>query len=80
MLSELAKAEKVVGLKQTKRAIADGTAQNVYIAEDAEMRLRLEISLLCESYNVPVTMVESMKALGGACGIKIGATTAALIK
>lgn len=45
MLNELAKGgSKVTGLKQTRRAILDGRADSVYIAEDAEMRLRLELS------------------------------------
>lgn len=80
MLSELANGKKVTGLKQTKRAVLDGRAISVYIAEDAEMRLRLELSELCSQYGVPQFKVESMRALGHACGIKIGASSAAVLR
>ena len=81
MLNELAKGgSKVTGLKQTRRAILDGRADSVYIAEDAEMRLRLELSQLCHEHNVPVFNAGSMRELGHACGIKIGASSAAVLK
>lgn len=80
MLSELATTKKVTGLKQTKRAIIDGRAASVYIAEDAEMRLRLELSNLCMEHEVPQIMIESMEELGHACGLRIGASSAALLR
>jgi len=80
MLSELASARIVTGLKQTKRAVESGRAASVYIAEDAETRLRLELSQLCSRYGVQEHSAESMLALGRACGIKIGASSAAVLK
>ena len=80
MLSELAKGRKVTGIKQTRRAVLTGSAEAVYIAEDAEMRLRLELSKLCEQYGVSSCYVPSMKELGKACGIRVGASAAALLK
>ena len=79
MLSELARSKKVTGLKQTKRAIVDGRARGVYIAEDAETRLRTELSELCRRYGVPEYPAESMRALGRACGVDIGASAAAIL-
>ena len=38
MLSELHSAHKVIGVKQTKKAIKDGKAAMVYVALDAEKR------------------------------------------
>ena len=39
MLSELHSAHKVIGVKQTKKAIKDGKAAMVYVALDAEKRV-----------------------------------------
>ena len=38
MLSELRTAHKVIGVKQSKKAIRDGAAAEVYVALDAEKR------------------------------------------
>ena len=39
MLSQLTAAAKVVGVKQSRKAIRDGKAARVYIALDAEQRV-----------------------------------------
>ena len=39
MLSQLSQAAKVVGVKQSKKAIRDGNAQTVFVADDAEQRV-----------------------------------------
>ena len=39
MLSELRTAHKVIGVKQSKKAIRDGAAAGVYIALGAEKRV-----------------------------------------
>ena len=80
MLSELADGKKVTGLKQTRRAVLNGSAVRVYIAEDAEMRLRRELVEICQSFQVPYEEIESMEKLGQACGIRIGASSAALLR
>lgn len=80
MLSELANRKVVTGLKQTIRAVEKGAAEEVYIAEDAETRLRLELLKVCDGNGVPVRSADSMAALGHACGIKIGASSAAVLK
>jgi len=35
---------------------------------------------MCQSRNIAVTYVDSMKELGKACGIEVGAATAAILK
>lgn len=79
MLSKLAEASKVVGAKQTRRALAGGQAQTVYLAEDADPRVTEAIRELCRECGVPVCDVPTMKELGQACGISVGAAVAALI-
>ena len=39
MLSELHTAHKVIGVKQSKKAIRDGAAAQVFVALDAEKRV-----------------------------------------
>ena len=80
MLSELANRRVVTGLTQTIRAVEKGAAEEVYIAEDAETRLRLELLKVCDRGGVTVHPAGSMAELGRACGIKIGASSAAVLK
>lgn len=79
MLSELIASQKVVGAKQTRRALAGGQARTVYLAEDADPRVTEAIRDLCRESGVPVCDVPTMKELGQACGISVGAAVAALI-
>ena len=80
MLSELSGSSKVVGAKQTKRALTGGNAAAVYLAEDADPRVTEAIRELCAERGVPVCDVPSMKELGKACGISVGAAVAARIR
>ena len=52
MLSELHSAHKVIGVKQTKKAIKDGRAAMVYVALDAEKRVTGPIYELCTENHI----------------------------
>jgi len=69
----------IVGTKQTVRALKSGHVQEIFVAEDADIRIRENIIHTAKEMNVPFTMVDSMKKLGKACGIDVGATTVAII-
>ena len=71
---------KVVGVKQTAKALQKKTASGVYIAADAEERITAPIKEECEKQNVDCLVVESMQVLGKACGIHAGASAAAILK
>ena len=71
---------KVVGVKQTAKALQKQTASGVFIAADAEERITAPIKAECENQNVDCLVVESMQALGKACGIHAGASAAAILK
>lgn len=73
MIAQLSSAAKVVGVKQSKKVIRDGGAKQVFIAADAERRITVPICELCEQHGVTVTEVPSMKELGQAVGIAVGA-------
>jgi large subunit ribosomal protein L7A len=68
----------IVGTKQTVRAIKSEVISEVVVAIDADPRLTSKIVLLASEANIPVTYVDSMKKLGKACGIKVGAAVVAI--
>lgn len=79
MLEALSGAHKVVGVKQTKKALLEGAANGVYIAGDADDRVTGPIRRLCEASGIPVTECATMRELGEACGIEVGAAAAATL-
>ncbi len=81
MLDETLKRakQKTVGVKQTLRAIEKGTAQRVFVAEDADAPVTRPIIELCLSHQVELVRVATMLELGKACGIEVGAAVAAIL-
>lgn len=80
MLSELKAGARVVGAKQTRRALDSACALRVFLASDADPRVTGPVELLCTERGVPVEKGATMKELGAACGIAVGAAVAALVK
>lgn len=78
-MRKLQAGQFVVGVKQTTRAIQQGRAKEVFIARDAEMRVVEKVIQLCQEAGLPITYVESMRELGEACGIDVGASAVAII-
>lgn len=67
-----------IGTKQATRMIELGEATEVFVAKDADPRLTGKVVNLCKKCGVNVTYVDSMKQLGKACGIEVGAAVAAV--
>lgn len=80
MLSELSTQKKVVGIKQSRRAITEGAAVKAFIALDAENRIRQQLTELCAQMGVPVETVPTMHELGQGCGIEVGAAVAVIVR
>lgn len=80
MLSKLKTEEKLVGVKQSKKAIKEGRAAVVFIAEDSETRVKEPVGALCRELGVEIFSVSTMRELGEACGIEIGAAVAVILK
>ena len=80
MLEELKAREKVVGVKQSRRAVRDGLALRVFLAADADPALTGPIREQCRESHVPVTEDYTMEQLGQAAGIQVGAAVVALLK
>lgn len=79
VLSQLENSRKVVGAKQTKRALKDGKAARVFLARNADPVLTEPIETLSREQSVEVEWIDTMKQLGQACGIAVGAAVAALL-
>ena len=79
MLNQLKTAPKVVGVKQTRKAVLTGEAVAVFAARDAEKRVIAPVVDACESAGLPVTWTDTMAELGQACGIAVGAACAAIV-
>ncbi|MBQ4158145.1 MAG: ribosomal L7Ae/L30e/S12e/Gadd45 family protein [Clostridia bacterium] len=80
MLDTLKMSAKTVGMRTTIRAIESGAAYHAFIAEDADVFITRRVQELCQAKDIPYTRVESMKMLGEACGVQVGAACAALVK
>ena len=72
--------KKVIGVKQTTKAIKSGEGKTVYLAKNADMDIIQLIEGLCKENSINIVYVESMKELGRLCGIDVGAATALVYK
>lgn len=79
MLTQLTASEKVVGAKQVKRALKDGRAKKLFWAENADPRVLQPLIQEAVRSGVPLQQIATMKELGEACGIAVGAAVAALL-
>ena len=80
MLDNLKHVNKVVGVKQSEKAISADEADYVYIAADAHERVTDPIRRLCAEHGTEIITAESMARLGSACGIDVGAAVVAVLK
>jgi large subunit ribosomal protein L7A len=70
----------VIGTKQTVKALKRHSVKEIVVAEDADPQLTANVIHLAREQGAEVSMVESMKKLGKACGIEVGAAAVAIIK
>ena len=79
MLEQLNTAHKVVGIKQLRRSLQEGSVQTVFIAENADPALTEPILEHCKINHVQWVLVPTMAELGKACGISVGAAAAGIL-
>ena len=80
MLSQLRTAHKVIGVKQSKKAIRDGAAVEVFVALDAEKRVVGPVYELCTETGTKITEIATMAELGDAAGIDVGAAVVTVLR
>ena len=72
--------EIIVGTKQSVKALMNNEVKEIIIAEDADYRIIQKVIQTAETQKVPLTTVSSMKKLGRARGIEVGAAAVAIIR
>jgi large subunit ribosomal protein L7A len=80
LVENLREGNKVVGIKQTIKAIEKGSVKIVYIAKDADERVVGKVVELCKKGNILLKYVDTMKFLGKACNIDVGAAVACILE
>ena len=77
MLTQLEQTARVVGVKQTRRALQDGRAAALFLARDADPALTEPLAAQAAEKGLPIHWADTMRELGRACGIAVGAAVAA---
>lgn len=77
-MEELKNARRVVGVKQVRRTLTAREAKRLFVARDADPSLTGPLAELAREQGLSVEEVPTMKALGQACGIAVGAACAAI--
>ena len=79
MITELASQEKVIGVKQSRKAVREGRAKRVYLACDADPAITEPVAESCASAGIPMETAYTMAQLGQACRITVGASVVAVL-
>lgn len=72
--------KKVIGIKQSIKAINNSEVDKVYIARDADEKLISPVRISAEQKSLEIIYIDTMKELGRLCGIQVGAATVVLLK
>lgn len=79
MLEELTQAPRVVGAKQTRRALSAGQVKKLFLAQDADPALTAPLADLARAAGIPVEVGATMAQLGAACRIAVAAACCAVL-
>lgn len=79
MLEILQHEKKTIGIKQTAKALKQEKVKALYVAEDADAHVVQQVVELAKSRNIEIIYIDSMKKLGKACQIEVGAAVAAVL-
>jgi len=71
--------EKVIGIKQTAKALKNKQGKKLYVAKDADLKLVEPILELAKTNSLQIVYVETMKELGTLCAIDVSAATALIL-
>lgn len=80
-IPDLSGKSVVVGAKQLRKAVKAGrNVRCVFLAQNADPALTEPLAVLCQDNCIDYAWVRSMSDLGHACGIEVGAATAAVVE
>ncbi|MDQ0190398.1 ribosomal L7Ae/L30e/S12e/Gadd45 family protein [Alicyclobacillus cycloheptanicus] len=72
--------KRTIGANQTTKALQQSKVRELFVAKDAEERVTRPLVSAAQERGIPIFWVDSMKQLGKACGIEVGAATAAILE
>lgn len=71
---------KMIGIKQSRKAIENGEGTILYIATDATENLVNPLKILANEHGVEIKYIDTMKKLGVMCDIDVKASVALILK
>ena len=71
---------RVVGVRQSLRAVREGNVEMVFVAMDADPRLRQQVEKEAEANGVPLRLVATMEELAALCRVDVPSAAAAIKK
>ena len=80
MLELLETGPKLVGIKQSKRALEKGLVKIAYIARDADMHVVFPFEKVCKDLGVEICYADTMKELAKACKVDVNTAVAVILK
>lgn len=69
---------RVVGVRQTLRAIRENRAEEVFLAMDADASLRGMIEKAAQEGNIPLQWIATMEELAALCRVDVPSAAAAV--
>lgn len=72
--------QKVVGIKQTLKALKNSKGKVLYIAKDADSNITEPILQIAKANSLQIIFVDTMKELGNLCDIDVASATALLLE
>ncbi|MBR5152096.1 MAG: ribosomal L7Ae/L30e/S12e/Gadd45 family protein [Clostridia bacterium] len=79
-MERLKTASKVVGLKQSQKAVRAGKAKTVFVASDADPWVTEPFLALCREQGIELVEEFSMKDLAKACRVEVPTACAVILK
>ena len=79
-LSDLAHVRKTVGVNQSRKAVRNHRAKQVFLACDAAPGITAPLAADCQAAEIPVIQAYTMEQLGDACSIAVGASAVAVLR
>jgi len=80
MIEMLSSKPYVVGLKQAKKAIRENKAEAIITAVDADPAVLKPVLEMAGEKGIEVVKEKTMRELGSACKIEVGAAVVAILK
>lgn len=79
MVRRLSK-NRVVGIKQTLKALKNNEVSKLYVAKNAEKKVIAPVVNLANENSIEIEYIDTMRELGKLCGIDVGAASVAMLK